>query len=129
MEVASQTVSPVAVDFRHVEEHQPPSAIPRATPERFRIATAQSAYPACFGQPVETIPVIAGLSFDQMPFLKALQLAGETVTVSPTLERLCQIPKGRACERFASPEQHAQKFLGFGFHQWNPATFRFVLRQ
>jgi hypothetical protein len=80
-------------------------AIPRATPKSFRIATAQSANPASFGQPVETIPMIAGLSFDQMSFLKAMYLAKETITVSPTLERLCQVPKGRACERFASPEQ------------------------
>jgi hypothetical protein len=129
MEVAPQAVSPGAMGFRHVEEHQPPSAIPRAFPKSFRIATAQSTYPAGFGQPMETIPVIAELSFDQMLFLKALQLAGETITVSPTLERICQVPKGRACERFASPEQHAQKFLRFGFHQWNPATFRFVMRQ
>jgi hypothetical protein len=129
MEVAPQVVSPGAVDFRYVEEHQPPSPIPWAIPKSFRIATAQSACPACFGQPMETIPVIAGLSFDQILFLKALQLAEETVTVSPALERICQVPKGRTCERFASPEQHAQKFLGFGFHQWNPAIFRFVMRQ
>ena len=115
MEVAPQAVSHGAVDFRHVEEHQPPSPIPRAIPKSFRIATAQSAYPACFGQPMETIPVIAGLSFDQILFLKALQLAEETVTeAQPSKESVKFRKVGRVSVSQAQSNMHRNSSdLGF----------------
>ena len=115
-QVATQSFALGILSRGHVEEHQPPLAVPRPRPAFLRVAPAQDVQPPLRGEPIDPVIQGARVALQELLSLQGGDLAQEAVTISPAFVGVGQVAKSRTCEPVGGPKQEIQKFLGLGLH-------------
>src|SRR2546425_5450635 len=93
-EIAPQPGSRSAPGFWHVEQDQAPAPVPAAPPTRLRVASTKRFETACLGQAVQAVARRLGSAFKPLLVFQSLELAEESLSVSPAFEGLGHVAPG-----------------------------------
>ncbi|MCW5551892.1 MAG: hypothetical protein KIS67_06955 [Verrucomicrobiae bacterium] len=116
VQVTAQAFALGVLSGGHVEEYEPPLAIPGPRPLHLWVAPAEDVQSPLRGEPVKAVGGSGGVALQELLALQGGDLAQQAVAIRPAFVGVGEVAKGRPHEQVRRPEQEVQEFLGLGLH-------------